>query len=64
MTLIETDFTVRPLATSGPPESWQDHHISRTGGPMVHCLVALEMLISSPAQCQCDCVSDSDSECH
>ena len=33
------------LATSGPPEIWQDHQISRTGGPMVHCL---EMLISSP----------------
>ena len=22
----------------GPPEILQDHHISRTGGPMVHCL--------------------------
>ena len=33
------------LATSGPPESWQDHQIPRTGGPMVHCL---EMSISSP----------------
>ena len=34
------------LDTSGPPEIWQDHHISRTGGPMVYCL---EMSISSPA---------------
>ena len=34
------------LATSGPPEIWQDHQISRASGPMVHCL---EMLISSPA---------------
>ena len=33
--------------TSGPPEIWQDHHISRTGGPMVHCL---ELSISSPAR--------------
>ena len=33
------------LATFGPPEIWQDHQISRTGGPMVHCL---EMSISSP----------------
>ena len=33
------------LAISGPPEIWQDHQISRTGGPMVHCL---ELLISSP----------------
>ena len=33
------------LATSGPPEIWQDHQISRTGGPMVH---HLEMSISSP----------------
>ena len=32
------------LATSGPPEIWQDHQISRAGGPMVHCL---EILISS-----------------
>ena len=33
------------LATSGPPEIWQDHQIFRTGGPMSHCP---EMLISSP----------------
>ena len=26
------------LATSGPPEMWQDHQVSRAGGPMVHCL--------------------------
>ena len=24
------------LATSGPPEIWQEHQTSRTGGPMVH----------------------------
>ena len=35
------------LATSGPPEIWQDHQISRASGPMVHCL---EMLISSPGR--------------
>ena len=34
---------------SGPPETWQDHQISRAGGPMVHCL---EMLISSPVKFQ------------
>ena len=41
------DFTNNcfQLATYGPPEIWQDHHISWTGGPMVHCL---EMSISSP----------------
>ena len=26
------------LATFGPPGIWQDHQISRAGGPMVHCL--------------------------
>ena len=26
------------LAISGPPEIWQNHQISRAGGPMVHCL--------------------------
>ena len=35
------------LATSGPSEIWQDHQISRAGGPMIHCL---EIVISSPAQ--------------
>ena len=40
------DFTKNlHLATSGPPEIWQDHQISRAGGPMDHCL---EILISSP----------------
>ena len=33
------------LATSGPQEIWQDHQISRAGGPIVHCL---EMKMSSP----------------
>ena len=37
------------LATSGTPEIWQDHQISRAGGPMVHCL---ETLISSTAYVQ------------
>ena len=38
------DFTKKvQLATSGPPEIWQDQQISRARGPMVHCL---EMLIS------------------
>ena len=26
------------LATSGPPEIWQDHQISRAGSRMVQCL--------------------------
>ena len=45
----EFDFikTNVQLATSGPPEIWQDHQISRASGPMVHCL---EMLISSPGK--------------
>ena len=50
------------LATSGPPEIWQDHQISRTGGPMVNSLNCLEMSISSPVShsafcCQCSNLS-------
>ena len=34
------DFTPTnvQLATSGPPEIWQDHQISRAGSPMVLCV--------------------------
>ena len=38
---------VQNLATSGPPEIWQDHQISRVSGPMAHCL---EVLVSSPVR--------------
>ena len=44
---VAFDFTQKnvQLATSGPPEIWQDHQISRTGGPMVQ---SLETSISRP----------------